>query len=395
MVLEGGAIAVDGEGTLVTTEQCLLNPNRNPLLNRNEIEAELRLQLGAEQIVWLGRGLVEDADTDGHVDNVCAFLAPRRALLQTAPDADDPNAVVGRGQRAATERGRDRDRALGAAAAHERADGSVVAIPYTNFYLCNGAAIVPLGEQDLDMDAEALRRLGELLPGREIVGVPGRVLALGGGGVHCITQQVPSGTGDRRLAASSLARLPGQATLTASWPGDATARLTRISWDRVQPCRARARAGRAGSRARRGRARRARRPRRPPGALRAVERAAAGGGDVDEVTAAVERVASALGVLGRLELVQEQHEVVGVDAQRLAERLLRGPVVVVEERQRDVPAQAHAEAVLVAATVDDLRESREEDHRSRCMDSAHRTEIVAVLVDRHKSADDLCYSDDR
>jgi agmatine deiminase len=192
MVLEGGSIAVDGEGTLVTTEQCLLNRNRNPLLNRDDIEAELRTQLGVDQIVWLGRGLAEDADTDGHVDNVCAFLAPRRVLLQTAPDGDDPNA-------AALE---DNARRLAAAGIAidpwellpraRRDDGSVVAIPYTNFYLCNGAAIVPLGEQDADMDAEALRRLGAVLPGRELVGVPGRVLALGGGGVHCITQQVPA-----------------------------------------------------------------------------------------------------------------------------------------------------------------------------------------------------------
>jgi len=193
MVLEGGAIAVDGTGRLATTEQCLLNPNRNPLLDRGEIERELSVHLGIEQVTWLGRGLVEDADTDGHVDNVCAFLAPRRALLQVAPQDDDPNAAAAE----------DNARRLVAAGIEverwellprsRREDGSVVAIPYTNFYLCNGAAIVPLGEQDPDMDAQALRRLGALLPGREIVGVPGRVLALGGGGVHCITQQVPSG----------------------------------------------------------------------------------------------------------------------------------------------------------------------------------------------------------
>jgi agmatine deiminase len=115
-------------------------------------------------------------------------------LLQTASDAEDPNA-------AAAEENARRLQAAGIAVEPwellprtTREDGSVVAIPYTNFYLCNGAAIVPLGEQDPDMDAEALRRLGALLPGREVVGVPGRVLALGGGGVHCITQQVPSAT---------------------------------------------------------------------------------------------------------------------------------------------------------------------------------------------------------
>jgi len=192
MVLEGGAIAVDGTGRLVTTEQCLLNPNRNALLERHEIEEELRVHLGAEQVVWLGRGLVEDADTDGHVDNICAFLAPRRVLLQTVVGEDDPNhPYAEENVRRLRDAGLEIER-WELLPRTTRADGSVVAIPYTNLYLCNGAAIVPLGEQDPDMDAEALRRLNALLPGREIVGVPGRVLALGGGGVHCITQQVPA-----------------------------------------------------------------------------------------------------------------------------------------------------------------------------------------------------------
>ncbi len=191
LVLEGGSIAVDGAGTLVTTEQCLLHPNRNPGVARERIEQELRERLGVERIVWLGQGLVEDADTDGHVDNVCAFLAPGRVLLQTAP-AGDPN----------HEHAQENARILRAAGLDvvawellprtRRPDGDAVAIPYTNFFLCNGAAIVPVAELDPDMDAEALARLRELLPGREVVGVPGRVLAFGGGGVHCITQQVPS-----------------------------------------------------------------------------------------------------------------------------------------------------------------------------------------------------------
>lgn len=193
MVLEGGSIAVDGTGRLVTTEQCLLHPNRNPLMNREEIARELTLHLGAEQIVWLGRGLVEDADTDGHVDNVCAFLAPRRALVQIAADAADPNhARLEENARRLRDAGVEVER-FELLPRTTRTDGSVVAISYLNFYLCNGAAIVPLAEEDPELDAEALRRLRALLPGREVVGVPGRVLALGGGGVHCITQQIPSG----------------------------------------------------------------------------------------------------------------------------------------------------------------------------------------------------------
>ena len=90
-VLEGGSITVDGEGTLVTTEQCLLEEHRNPELTREEIEAELRAQLGVERVIWLGLGLVEDHDTDGHVDNICAFVAPGRVVLQTVTDEANPN----------------------------------------------------------------------------------------------------------------------------------------------------------------------------------------------------------------------------------------------------------------------------------------------------------------
>jgi agmatine deiminase len=191
LVLEGGSIAVDGTGTLVTTEQCLLNPNRNALLGRDEIALELRQQLGAETIVWLEQGLVEDADTDGHVDNICAFLAPNRVLLQTARDPDDPNHDNARRNRAILDRAGIDVVELDLLPRTVRDDGETVAVPYTNFYLCNGAAIVPVAEIDPDMDRQALDFLAALLPGREVVGVPGRVLALGGGGVHCITQQVP------------------------------------------------------------------------------------------------------------------------------------------------------------------------------------------------------------
>ncbi len=191
MVLEGGSIAVDGTGTLVTTEQCLLNPNRNPLLSRDEIARELQQQLGAETIVWLEQGLVEDADTDGHVDNICAFLAPGRVLLQTVRDPDDPNREIARRNREILERAGVDVVEIDLLPRFTRDDGEAIVVPYTNFYLCNGAAIVPLAQIDPDMDRQALDLLGALMPGREIVGVPGRVLALGGGGVHCITQQVP------------------------------------------------------------------------------------------------------------------------------------------------------------------------------------------------------------
>jgi agmatine deiminase len=185
MVLEGGSIAVDGEGTLITTEQCLLHPSRNPGLDREQIEAELRTQLGIERVVWLGLGLVEDHDTDGHVDNICAFVEPGRVVLQTVAEESNPN----------FERCRENLRRLRAAGLDvvelpwlPYAADAVV--PYTNFYICNGGLIVPTTGEETD--AEALALLESLYPGREAVAVPGATLALGGGGVHCITQQVPA-----------------------------------------------------------------------------------------------------------------------------------------------------------------------------------------------------------
>jgi agmatine deiminase len=188
-VLEGGSIAVDGAGTLVTTEQCLLDPSRNPQLAREEVEERLRSRLGADRVVWLGLGLVEDDDTDGHVDNICAFVEPGRVLLQTVADPADPN--FGPSQENLR-----RARAAGLEVEElellprVRWDGPPTVVPYTNFYVCNGALVVPVA--DPETDDEALRRIGALYPGREVVAVDGTTLAKGGGGVHCITQQVPS-----------------------------------------------------------------------------------------------------------------------------------------------------------------------------------------------------------
>lgn len=190
MVLEGGSITVDGDGLLATTEQCLLAPTRNPGMDREGIEDELRERLGVNRVLWLGRGLVEDLDTDGHVDNVAAFIGPGRAVVQTVEADDDPNHDSGRENVDRLEEAGVSVEEFDLLPRIER-DGEPVVVPYMNFYLANGAAIVPVGGYDPDMDAEALARLGRLLPGREIVGVDGRTLALGGGGVHCITQQVP------------------------------------------------------------------------------------------------------------------------------------------------------------------------------------------------------------
>ena len=188
-VLEGGSIAVDGEGTLITTEQCLLHPKRNPSLSKDEIARRLQAELGVHTVVWLGQGLVEDEDTDGHVDNICAWIAPGRVLLQTVADEANPNWGH-------TRENAERLRAAGLEVEelpllpYVDHDGPPTVVPYTNYYVCNGAVIVPVAGQATDEEALAL--LGGLYPGREVVAVPGTTLALGGGGIHCITQQVPA-----------------------------------------------------------------------------------------------------------------------------------------------------------------------------------------------------------
>jgi agmatine deiminase len=188
-VLEGGSITVDGQGTLITTEQCLFEQHRNPRLARVEIEAELRAQLGAERVIWLGLGLIEDRDTDGHVDNICAFVAPGKVVLQTVTDEASPNYEPSQDNLR-----RLRDAGLEVVELpwlpYVAGEEPATVVPYTNFYVCNGGLIVPVRGEETD--GEALALLESLYPDREAVAVPGETLALGGGGVHCITQQVPA-----------------------------------------------------------------------------------------------------------------------------------------------------------------------------------------------------------
>jgi agmatine deiminase len=188
-ILEGGSITVDGEGTLITTEQCLFEEHRNPQLAREEIEAELRAHLGVERVIWLGLGLVEDDDTDGHVDNICAFVEPGKVVLQTVTDEANPNYEPSQDNLR-----RLRDAGLEVVELpwlpYVTGEEPAVVVPYTNFYICNGGLIVPTRGEETD--AEALALIASLYPGREAVAVAGETLALGGGGVHCITQQVPA-----------------------------------------------------------------------------------------------------------------------------------------------------------------------------------------------------------
>jgi agmatine deiminase len=188
LVLEGGSIISDGQGTMLTTEQCLLNPNRNPSLSREQIEQALREHLGVQRLVWLGLGLLEDRDTDGHVDLIASFIEPGRALLQSVSE-DNPNFEHCEDNRA-------RLHAAGIAVTempflpYDQVAGERIAASYLNFYICNGAVIVPVAGADTDTDALAI--IGAAYPDREVVAVPGLVLAFGGGGPHCITQQVPA-----------------------------------------------------------------------------------------------------------------------------------------------------------------------------------------------------------
>ncbi len=186
-VLEGGSICVDAQGRLLTTEQCLLNPNRNPHLSKTEIERGLRDFLGVSEIVWFDRGLIGDRDTDGHVDMFTALTDDGALLLQARPPGDPDHGPMTENRRRAAEAG------LTVIdfpfLANGRVNGSDVMLSYLNLYLCNGGVIVPLAGGVHDDDALAF--IGAAYPERQVVGVPGLTIAYGGGGPHCITQQVP------------------------------------------------------------------------------------------------------------------------------------------------------------------------------------------------------------
>ena len=197
-VLEGGSILVDGQGTLITTEQCLLHPNRNPGLTREDIERGLRDHLGVTTIVWLPNGHHMDvgpAGTDGHVDGVAQFVGPGRVLLEVPADPASP------GNRGGLE---NLERLRGARDARGRAfevsvldPGADASLSYANHYLANGAVVVPtLGTASGTADNAALEFLRALYRDREVVAVPGETLDYGGGGPHCITQQIPDGNAE-------------------------------------------------------------------------------------------------------------------------------------------------------------------------------------------------------
>lgn len=212
LVLEGGSVHSDGEGTLLVTQSCLLSGGRNPKLTREQIERKLCQYLGAEKVIWLPFGIYND-ETNGHVDNVCAFVGPAEVVLAWTEDEEDPQYAMSLANLQVLERETD---AKGrpftvhrmpipgkpVCITQEELDGLVfeegedtrqvgerLAASYVNFYLSNGGVIVPqFGDE---MDARAAELLAELFPTRTVYPIYARPIIVGGGNIHCITQQIP------------------------------------------------------------------------------------------------------------------------------------------------------------------------------------------------------------
>ena len=186
-VLEGGAIDVDGTGLAVTTEQCLLNPNRNPGLTRAEVEARLQGDLGLERILWLGEGLQND-HTDGHVDNLARFVGEGRLAIPAPAGDDDPNTAAWLDAWARASAFGVEPVAIPSPGKLLR-DDEIVPASYMNFYIGNAAVVVP--QYGAANDDAAVAAIAALFPGRAAIGLRADHVLTGGGSFHCISQQVP------------------------------------------------------------------------------------------------------------------------------------------------------------------------------------------------------------
>jgi agmatine deiminase len=222
-VLEGGSIDADGLGTLLTTEECLLNPNRNPGLSQAEIEQHLKDYLNIEKVLWLAKGVYLD-ETSGHVDNFCRFVSPGNVVLTWTDDKSDPQYEISasafeRLQKMTDSRGQPltihkihvpkpvlitAEEAAGVdkvAGTLSREAGNRLAASYVNFYIANDVIVMP--RFDDPHDALAEEALSRLFPTRRIISVPGREILLGGGNIHCITQQEPLGRRSFQIAGAA------------------------------------------------------------------------------------------------------------------------------------------------------------------------------------------------
>lgn len=213
VILEGGAIHTDGNGTLITTEECLLNPNRNPSLSKDEIEALLKQYLGVHTVIWLNRGVVDD-ETSGHIDNLCCFSKPGEVLLHWTDDPLDPQHEIShdafkRLSAAQDAKGRrliihklhqpgpifiteEESNSLEqtAASGMNRQKGRRLSASYINFYIANGGVVMPVFDDPHDQEAVTL--IQSVFKGKTVIPVRTREILLGGGNIHCITQQQPS-----------------------------------------------------------------------------------------------------------------------------------------------------------------------------------------------------------
>jgi agmatine deiminase len=217
-VLEGGAIHVDGQGTCLTTEECLLNPNRNRNASRADVESVLKRYLGVTTVIWLGKGVFLD-ETGGHIDELACFTGPGQVALTWTEDRTDPQYEISFDAYQRLRNARDArcrqftihkihqpgplfmtaDEAAGIdvrAGSHPRRAGDRLPASYINFYIANKCVVMPL--YDKRWDAAAARTLERLFPSRKVIGVATREVLLGGGNIHCITQQVPQPATRRR-----------------------------------------------------------------------------------------------------------------------------------------------------------------------------------------------------
>jgi agmatine deiminase len=193
MILEGGSIDVDGEGTGLTTRQCLLNPNRNPGKSQEEIEKLVMNAYGLSKLIWINEGLLND-HTDGHIDNIARFVAPGKVAVMVPSGKDDPNTdvyarIIETLEHETDAKGRKLEIIKIPSPGKIIIDDQIMPASFLNFIITNSAVIIPI--YDSVYDQKAVKIIGTCFPGRVAIGIPSRFILTGGGSFHCITQQQP------------------------------------------------------------------------------------------------------------------------------------------------------------------------------------------------------------